>query len=407
MPTQGVDRPLATQPITPSRLTIGPELKVLLLLGATAFFACGGPEPEQAHHTEIVDGILHTTSSPLPLWGAASAPFTLVEVLGSGASGDTVLFARPLALETGSDGTRYVLDQRARQIWMFDRSGDAVGSFGRSGEGPGEFGSPVDLAVLSDGSVAVLDPGNLRISYFESDGSYLDATQLPERMGQLEPAGPGRLYVYRRDRTMALRTMVPELDPANPQILVLDREGTWEAGMAPRHPVTGQMVDVFVNKLFMAPLPGDSLLLTYQGLPRAEVWSPQGELVRVMHRTQPFEPEPPVFEERPSPSGGSGMIGYKYDLVSSGLATHPEGRYWAILVPQAAARVRTPLLGESEIPQLWAIDLYDADGRWLARQPLEIPCPHALLDWGPGGLYLLNPQEDAIVYRFEFTPQEG
>ena len=73
-------------------------------------------------------------------------------------------------------------------------------------------------------------------------------------------------------------------------------------------------------------------------------------------------------------------------------------------MPQGTARERTALLGDAEIPDLWAIDLFDADGRWLARQPLDLTCPHALLDWGTDGLYLLNPQEDASVYRFEFTP---
>ena len=378
---------------------------VLSLLGLVILVSCGEPGPEGVVETEVVDGVLHVYSPSVPMWGPESAPFTLTEVLGSETSGDTILFSRPLAVSTGRDGTRYVLDQRSQRIWMFDRSGEESGSIGRNGEGPGEFGSPVDLAILSDGSLAVLDPSNLRISFFESDGRFVRAVRIEERLGQLEPAGPDRLFVYRRDRTMSGRTMVPELDPANPQILVLDVDGNREAEIAPRHVVTGQMVDVYVNKLFMAPLPGDSLLLTYQGLARAEVWSPLGELARVMHRTPPFELEPPVFEERPDPSGGSGMIGYEYDLLSSGLAVHPDGQFWAILVPQGAARVRTPLLGESEIPEFWSIDLFDADGLWLARQPLDIPCPHALLDWGPEGLYLLNPQEDAIIYRFDFAPQ--
>ena len=113
----------------------------------------------------MVDGVPHIYSPQVPMWGTESIPFTLAEVLGSEGSGSTVLFARPLALSTGPDGTRYVLDQRSHTVWMLDRWGEELGSFGRNGEGPGEFGNPVDLAILADGSVAVLDPSNLRISF--------------------------------------------------------------------------------------------------------------------------------------------------------------------------------------------------------------------------------------------------
>ena len=46
----------------------------------------------------------------------------------------------------------------------------------------------------------------------------------------------------------------------------------------------------------------------------------------------------------------------------------------------------------------------DADGRWLSRHPLGTEFPHALLDWGPAGLYILNPDGDAVIYRYEVVP---
>ena len=167
------------------------------------------------------------------------------------------------------------------------------------------------------------------------------------------------------------------------------------------------MVDVYVNKLFLASLPGDSLLLSYQGLDRVEVWSSDGTLARVMHRPAPFEPRPPLDEERDRQAGSGPSVGWEYDVLSSGLAVHPSGIYWAVLVPQGTARYRTPLFGESEIPELWAIELFDREGRWLSRQPLDFPCTNGVLDWESDGLYLLNPFGDAAVYRFEFRPLEG
>jgi len=377
-----------------------------IFLAFVVLFSCGNPDTVWQASTDLVDGVPHTYNPRTPMWGSEVTPFRLVEVLGSGSSEDRVLFARPLALATGRDGTRYVLDQTSRTVWMLNSRGEEIGSFGRSGEGPGEFGNPVDLAVLPHGSVAVLDPWNLRISIFDPEGRFLRAVPIRERFGQFEPAGSDQFFLYRRDRTNSPHTMGPEMDPATPQIVLLDGQGDPDTAFAPRHGVTGEIVDIYVNKLFLGSLPGDSILLSYQGMNRAEVWSPEGSLARVFHRPPPFDLQPPVYEEQLDPSGRPGMVGFEYDILSSGLAVHPSGRFWVVLSPQGQARVRTVLLGGSEIPQLWSLDLFDSGGRWLARQRLDFPCPHALLDWGSDGLYLLNPEADAVVYRFDFNPPE-
>ncbi len=171
--------------------------------------------------------------------------------------------------------------------------------------------------------------------------------------------------------------------------------------------VTGQAPDVYINKLFLASLPGDSLAVSYQGVDRIEVFTGAGTLARVIHRPVPFATTAPVYEEQSRGEGLQPFVGWGFDILSSGLAVHPEGGYLAVLVPQSRARERTPLIGEAEIPDLWALDLFDRTGRWLARQPLAITCPRALLDWGPDGLYLINLEGDAAVYRFAFEPATG
>jgi len=164
---------------------------------------------------------------------------------------------------------------------------------------------------------------------------------------------------------------------------------------------------VILNKVFLASLPGDTLLLSYQSLDRVEVWSPRGTLSQVIHRPPPFEVDPPRYGEEERGGGLRPLTGAEYDILSSGLAVQPGGRYWAVLVPQGRARYRTPMFGEPEIPDQWAIELFGRDGRWLARQPLDFPATHAVLDWCPDGLYLLNHAEDAAVYRFDFRPPAG
>ncbi len=226
-------------------------------------------------------------------------------------------------------------------------------------------------------------------------------------LSQFEEAGPGAFFAYARFRGSTLRTLLSEVDPAVPQVSLVDAEGNATRAFARRHELTGEATDILVNKLYLATLPDGSLMASYKGLDRTEVWSPSGVLTRVFNRSPPFEPSPPEYGEEDRGPGVPAFTGMAYDILSSGLAVHPNGGYWAVLVPRTTARFRTPMFGESEIPDEWSIDLFDSEGRWLARQPLDFPATNAVLDWCADGLYVLNPYEDAAVYRFEFEPQEG
>ncbi len=58
---------------------------------------------------------------------------------------------------------------------MFDRHGQHVRTIGRQGSGPGEFAQVVGLDWAPDGTLWVVDPGNARISLFDTAGAYLRA----------------------------------------------------------------------------------------------------------------------------------------------------------------------------------------------------------------------------------------
>lgn len=61
---------------------------------------------------------------------------------------------------------------------------------------------------------------------------------------------------------------------------------------------------------------------------------------------------------------------------------------------------------EDRILQTWALDLYDRAGRWLARQQMDESSKHALLDWGPDGLYLISSEGDGTVRRYSVKPPD-
>jgi hypothetical protein len=376
----------------------------LLALSLLATVACGGEVPADDLTLEVVDGVTHVSSPATPAWGLDARPFQLAETLGDGVTEGEVAFGQPLAVATGPQGWRYVLDRHLPGVRILNAEGEPVGTVGRHGEGPGEFQSPTDLAVLGDGTLAVLDPMAFRLSFFGPDGAFRAQRRLFEPLGQFEMRGDGSLYGYARNRTPALRTLTPEVARGSGQVLVVGETGDSAAALAPRRPFFTDLEDVLLNKIFLAALPGDTLILSYQSQDRVEVWSPTGTLLRVIHRPPPFQTAPPEYGERDRGGGLRPLVGSAYDILSSGLGVEPGGGYWAVLVPQGRARFRTPMFGEPEIPDRWAIELFDREGRWLARQPLDFPATHAVLDWCSDGLYLLNHQEDAMVYRFEFRP---
>lgn len=82
------------------------------------------------------------------------------------------------AIAVAPDGAIYVSDG-GPVLRKYDRSGHFVSTFGREGGGPGEYARPDGgLGVLSDGRVVLRDPGNGRMTIYDSTGTYLAAWRI-------------------------------------------------------------------------------------------------------------------------------------------------------------------------------------------------------------------------------------
>ena len=67
------------------------------------------------------------------------------------------------------DGRILVLDGVTCEISCYSPNGEFIERTGGSGEGPGEFIRPYSMISLSDGRVAVTDPGMTRMTFLDSD----------------------------------------------------------------------------------------------------------------------------------------------------------------------------------------------------------------------------------------------
>ena len=67
----------------------------------------------------------------------------------------------------------YVLDQQAKRVMVYDRTGRFLRQIGTEGEGPGELIAPLQMTLGADGTVIIFDLGRPGYSLFRPDGTFL------------------------------------------------------------------------------------------------------------------------------------------------------------------------------------------------------------------------------------------
>jgi hypothetical protein len=134
-----------------------------------------------------------------PAWGE---DVRLVEELRIGTldGAPEYVFGAPGGVAVTTDGTIWVADGQWGAIRRYTSAGVYIDQIGREGEGPGEFKYPFGMRVLSDGSVVVWDDGQIRISRFGADGTFLESFSPPAHMirgnmEELEVDAEDHLYV--------------------------------------------------------------------------------------------------------------------------------------------------------------------------------------------------------------------
>lgn len=104
-----------------------------------------------------------------PLWGSAE----LVEELriGSLDSPPQEVFGRLADAAVGPHGEIVVADRQGPALRLFDPGGEYVRDLGHPGQGPGEFRQVAGVRFTTTGHIAIWDPGNQRISLFDTTGA--------------------------------------------------------------------------------------------------------------------------------------------------------------------------------------------------------------------------------------------
>ncbi len=154
------------------------------------------------------------TQSDLPP-GLADVRFDTVVTVGVAEGNERETFGFVQDIEPAGKGGFFLLDGQARSVSWFDGEGRFRGGINARGKGPGELTSPSDLAVLQDGSVLIVDPGNVRISRFQptSEGLRFADERRHEFGGRVCALGD-RVFVHALRRGTLVHELKDGAEPA-------------------------------------------------------------------------------------------------------------------------------------------------------------------------------------------------
>ncbi len=156
---------------------------------AVLLFGCGDPEPGASGPTvqidTLPDGVVHVQNPAEGLW-APGEEWRLVEELRIGTvegDGPDAFGSMIPALEVDDLGRIWVVDQMSHEVRVFDADGEHVRTLGGEGEGPGELRMPFQIYRGPEGHMWVADAMNLRLSVFDTAGTFQASHPRPSPTG--------------------------------------------------------------------------------------------------------------------------------------------------------------------------------------------------------------------------------
>lgn len=387
----------------PFRTRRRPALALLAaLLPSALATACAG-DADAGSTLEVVRDTVGDTLVVRTLAGSVwNGPARLVPEVSIGVleGEEHFMFGNLRSLAVAPDGTIFVMDAQIPAVRVFDPDGAYRTTLGRHGGGPGEFSQPDGgMAALSDGRLAVRDPGNGRLQVFGADLEPL--ATWPVIRGGFNTSNP--LLVGRGDTLLTPVLMDQQADVSE-----------WRTGLQRVDPATGAVVDTLPvpDTGYEAPRlearrvteGGQSVSINSVPFSPTESWAyhPDGFFVHgisTAYRITLLRPDAPLRVERAAEAvpvapgerseaeaqstrnmrgtdpnwrwNGPAIPGEKPPY--QGFWVGRDGRLW-VRVAQAGVEGEDPDYDPTDpedVPDRWsepiAFDVFEADGTYLGR----------------------------------------
>lgn len=240
----------------------------LLSLATLALVECGERAVEWGGHVVEEDGVVRIENPVEPL----ATPGTIVPNLLWSSTGpvDGDIWETPRQVHVGDD-VIFLADRQAGKIHRLSTDGALLPSFGEPGEGPGQYGRLID-AIPEPHGLFVVDAGNGRVEVLGPQGGVRESILLDQFVFSAVPLGPDTIAVFGAVGLEERWQRITADGGRDPWSFPTFQESS-EAKPPPSRPVGW----------------GDRPVQMELRVPRLWVYSPTGELERVIHI--PFPPE--------------------------------------------------------------------------------------------------------------------
>jgi len=179
----------------PSLSTSRAAFLLLMLVFLLPLLVHAQKPPEWKGRIEKEGDVVVVKNPNKPLYGAGV--FSLEEDLAIGGEDNAnYVFAEISSVAVSGDGTIFVLDQKDKNVKVFDRDGKFLRKFGNAGEGPGELSMPISIHCTARDEIIVVDMSR-RLSFFKLSGEFVRTVSASSLyLMDARPDSAGNFFVY-------------------------------------------------------------------------------------------------------------------------------------------------------------------------------------------------------------------
>lgn len=259
--------------------------------------ACGGGGGRDWAGTVTDSAGVEIVMNPASgIWSDRETPAVEQKLKIGNAGGDpNYQFGTIAAVDIGSEGTIYVLDQQAQQIRVYSPDGTYLRAIGKPGSGPGELSAGVmGLIVTRGDTILVPDMGQQRVTRYTADGGTVGSFPIPMTEGFAvrwlsEPGG----RIVQQTRIMQLPGQTTTVEPKD---LLLERDASgaivdtvmvMPAGEQVRFTQSSMQIRLFEAEPVWGLSSGGRVFFAMNSNYSIGVYDGSGRLVRIVRKDVP------------------------------------------------------------------------------------------------------------------------
>jgi hypothetical protein len=353
-------------------------LKAILCFSLLVFvlmlsFSCGKTQKWEAEIRKE-NGVIIVENPAVPKYKKSVFDLKKELSIGENEGPEEHLLADPRGMAVDDKGRIYVLDFKLAQIKVFDRDGTFLKTIGGKGQGPGEMSSPISIHLTGGKNLLVSDPIKRELNYFSLDGAFIRKAAFKTKgmFKILDIDSQNNMYAVIAD----ISSMKAKLNKYNRDFEFLQTLETCPIPYPEYNPLAPD---------FSVGIRSDDSLVS--GLPvdyEIKVYSAEGKLIRIIRK--PFNPVRITEEEKNAirKRESREVTIPEYHTPFSRISVDSEDRIF----------VRT--YTKTETGDKIFHDVFDAEGRYIARVPLKASIFFCL--WRKDKLYTLETDKEGYIY---------